>query len=511
MAGDRKKQYIAIDLKSFYASVEASERGLDPLNVNLVVADESRTDKTICLAVSPSLKAYGIPGRARLFEVKQKLREINAERRMKAPGRKFTGKSVFASELAADPSLELDMVIAVPRMQHYMNYSQGIIEIYLRYVAAEDLLVYSIDEVFIDATNYLGPLGMSAHELAMTMIRAIMKESHITATAGIGTNMFLAKVAMDIEAKHIHADEDGVRIAELDEQSYREKLWCHKPLTDFWRIGGGTARKLESRGIHTMGDIARCSVGAENSMFNEDLLYRIFGVNAELLIDHAWGWEPTEIADCRSYVPQSQSLSQGQVLAEPYTAADGRIVVQEMADMLAMDLVRKGLLTGQIVLTVIYDRENLSDPRIAQGYAGEVVRDWYGREVPREAHGSFNFERSTSSASRIVKAAGELYDRIVDANLLVRRFYIAAEAVVSEAEAAGGKGQEVQLDLFTDYETLEKRQAEEDAELEKEHRMQQTLLDIRSRFGKNSIVKGMSLQEAGTAMERNEQIGGHRA
>ena len=347
-----KRQFIAIDLKSFYASVEAAERGYDPLDVNLVVADESRTDKTICLAVSPALKAHGISGRARLFEAKQRIKEVNRERRRNAPGGKFTGKSIFASELAANPSLELDLVVAPPRMKYYMDYSRSIVEIYLRYVSADDILVYSVDEVFIDATYYLSNYHMTAHEFAMKMIRDVMRETRITATAGIGTNMYLAKIAMDIVAKHIPADKDGVRIAELDEMSYREKLWCHRPLTDFWRVGKGIARKLESNGLYTMGDVARCSEGPDNSLYNEDFLYKLFGVNAELLIDHAWGWEPTEIADCKAYTPESKSLSQGQVLSRPYSAKESRIVVQEMADQLSMDLVRKGLFTDQVVLDV---------------------------------------------------------------------------------------------------------------------------------------------------------------
>ena len=376
MAG--QKQYIAIDLKSFYASVECSERGLDPLDTNLVVADESRTDKTICLAVSPSLKELGISGRARLFEARQRIREVNQRRRMKAPNREFQGKSVFASALAANPSLELDLIIAPPRMRHYMEYSRNIVKIYMRYVSAEDILVYSVDEVFIDATPYLGTCGLTAREFAMRMIRDVLRETRITATAGIGTNMYLAKVAMDISAKHMQPDRDGVRIAELDEKSYREQLWCHRPLTDFWRVGKGIARTLERNGMYTMGDVARCSEGKENELHNEALLYRLFGVNAELLIDHAWGWEPTKIADCKAYVPESKSLSQGQVLTRPYRADEGRIVVKEMADQLSMDLVRKGLCTDQVVLDVGYDIENLTDPGRAERYTGPVAVDYTG-------------------------------------------------------------------------------------------------------------------------------------
>ena len=505
-----KKQYIAIDLKSFYASVEAAEKGYDPLDVNLVVADESRTDKTICLAVSPALKAHGISGRARLFEAKQRINEVNKERRKKAPGHKFSGKSIFASELAADPSLELDYVIAQPRMRYYMEYSRSVVEIYLRYVSADDLLVYSIDEVFIDVTHYLGTYGMTARELAMTMIRDVLRETCVTATAGIGPNMYLAKIAMDIEAKHIPADKDGVRIAELDEMSYREKLWCHRPLTDFWRVGHGIARKLESNGLYTMGDIARCSEGSSTSMYNEDFLYKLFGVNAELLIDHAWGWEPTEIADCKAYKPESKSLSQGQVLTRPYTEAEGRIVVREMAGQLSMDLVRKGLFTDQVVLDVAYDIENLRDPKIAKKYNGPIESDHYGREVPKSVHGSQNLGRHTASTKRIMDAVAEIYDRIVDKSLLVRRFNIAVTHLLYQEEIKTEVIPE-QLDLFTDYEALEKERQAEEEELAREHRRQKALLSIRGKYGKNAIVKGLNMQEGATAMERNKQVGGHRA
>ena len=506
----RTKQYIAIDLKSFYASVEAAEKGFDPLDVNLVVADESRTDKTICLAVSPALKAYGIPGRARLFEAKQRIYDVNKERRKRAPGHKFTGKSIFASELAADPTLELDYVIAQPRMKYYMEYSSSVVEIYLRYISADDLLVYSIDEVFIDATHYLGTYGMTARELAMTMIRDVMRETRVTATAGIGTNMYLAKIAMDIVAKHIPADKDGVRIAELDEMGYREKLWCHRPLTDFWRVGHGIARKLENNGLYTMGDIARCSEGSPSSLYNEDFLYKLFGVNAELLIDHAWGWEPTEIADCKAYKPESRSLSQGQVLTRPYTAAEGRIVVREMADQLSMDLVRKGLFTDHVVLDVAYDIENLRYPKIAKRYNGPIESDHYGREVPKSVHGSQNLGRYTTSTNRIMDAVAGIYDRIVDQSLLVRRFNIAVTHLLYQEDI---KTEEIpeQLDLFTDYEALEKERQAEEVELEREHRRQKALLSIRDKYGKNAIVKGLNMQEGATAIERNKQVGGHRA
>ena len=508
----QKKQFNAIDLKSFYASVEAAERGYDPLDVNLVVADESRTDKTICLAVSPALKAHGIPGRPRLFEAKQQIERVNRERKMKAPGRQFAGKSIFASELAADPSLELDFVVAPPRMQYYMEDSQSIVDIYLRYVSIDDLLVYSIDEVFIDATPYLSTYHMTAHEFAMMLIRQVLKETRITATAGIGTNMYLAKIAMDIVAKKMPADKDGVRIAELDEMSYREKLWCHKPLTSFWRIGPGIARKLERNGMYTMGDVARCSEGKPNSFFNAALLYKLFGVNAELLIDHAWGWEPTEIADCKAYVPESKSLSSGQVLMRPYSFDEGKIVVQEMADQLAVDLVRKGLMTDQVVLDVGYDTSNLSDPKIAAQYKGAIKTDRYGRQVPQRVHGSKNLGRYMSSSRRIIEAVSEIYDSVVDRNLTVRRFnvVVARLLTVSEAKELEDDAPPEQMSLFRNYEAEEAARKKEDAELDKERRMQEALISIRDRFGKNAVVKGLNMQEGATAMERNGLVGGHK-
>lgn len=506
-----KKQFIAIDLKSFYASVECAERGLDPLDANLVVADESRTDKTICLAVSPALKALGISGRARLFEAKQRINEVNKERKRKAPGQQFRGKSIFGSELAADPTLELDFVVAPPRMAYYMDYSRSIVEIYLRYVSIDDILVYSIDEVFIDATHYLSTYKVTAHEFAMMLIRQVLKETRITATAGIGTNMYLAKIAMDIVAKHIPADKDGVRIAELNEMSYREKLWSHRPLTDFWRIGSGIARKLENNGMYTMGDVARCSEGSDGGFYNEDLLYKLFGVNAELIIDHAWGWEPTEIADCKAYKPESKSLSSGQVLSQPYDAKKGKLVVMEMSDLLSLDLVRKGLLTDQLVLDVGYDIENLSDPQKAKEYKGAIVSDHYGRQVPKSAHGSINLGGHTSSTRQILKAIGELYDRIVNPKLTVRRFNIAVTHLLTEQEVKKKDTEPVQLSLFTDYEALEREKAAEEEERAKEKRIQSALISIRDRYGKNAIVKGMNMEEGATAMERNQQIGGHKA
>ncbi len=495
------RSYIAIDLKSFYASVECADRQLDPLATNLVVADESRTEKTICLAVSPSLKACGIPGRARLFEVVQKVREVNSMRLWNAPCRRFTGKSFNASELAANPSLELGYIVAKPRMARYMEVSQKIFSIYMRHVSPDDIHVYSIDEVFIDATQYLRMYGLTAHEFAMRLIRDVLKETSITATAGIGTNLYLAKVAMDIVAKHIPADKDGVRIAELDEMSYRRQLWTHRPLTDFWRVGHGYADKLEERGMCTMGDVAR------RSLTDEDMLYRLFGINAELLIDHAWGWEPCTIAEIKSYKPESNSLSIGQVLQEPYPFDKGRLVVKEMADSLSLDLVEKRLVTDQMVLTVGYDVENLKDGR---AYGGPVETDRYGRSVPKDAHGSINLERQTSSSKMIVEAVMKLYDRIVSPNLMVRRMYVVAAHIVDE-DAARANPKPEQLDLFTDYKELEEQRAKDKDDAERERRTQDALLAIRRKLGKNAVLKGMNLEDGATARDRNQQIGGHKA
>lgn len=498
-----KRTYIAIDLKSFYASVECVERNLDPLTTNLVVADVSRTEKTICLAVSPSLKAYGIPGRPRLFEVIQKTREINNKRKYCAPKREFQGKSYNATELQSNMALELDYIIAPPQMARYMEISTQIYGVYLKYIAPEDIHVYSIDEVFMDVTNYLKSYGLTARELAMTIIKDVLRTTGITATAGIGTNLFLCKVAMDIEAKHIAPDENGVRIAELDEMTYRKKLWMHQPITDFWRVGRGYAKKLEEYGLVTMGDIARCSVGKKTDYYNEDLLYKLFGINAELLIDHAWGWEPCTIADIKAYKPSSNSIGSGQVLQSPYSYEQAKLVLREMTDLLVFDLVEKNLVTDQIVLTIGYDRESLTDPMIK--YAGDVTTDHYGRKVPKAAHGSINLSKKTSSAKLIINAAMDLYDQIVDENLLVRRINITANRVVNENEAQ--KEQYEQLDLFTDYEALK---AEEE-QLAKEKQIQQAVLGLKKRFGKNAVIKGMNLQEGATAIERNKQIGGHKA
>ncbi len=499
------RTYIAIDLKSFYASVECRERGLDPLDTNLVVADESRTEKTICLAVTPTLKSYGIPGRARLFEVLQKVRQVNAMRQSKAPGRKPDGSSCFASELHANPSLALDFIIAPPRMAHYMEYSTRIYSIYMKYVAPEDVVVYSIDEVFMDVTQYLSAYKLSAHDLAMKIILDVLENTGITATAGIGTNLFLCKVAMDIVAKHIPADKNGVRIAELDEMKFRRELWEHKPITDFWRVGRGTARKLEKYGILTMGDIALCSHK------NEDFLYRLFGKNTELLIDHAWGWEPCTIADIKAYKPGTNSLSSGQVLSCAYDAEKAGLVTREMADALVLDLVDKGLVTDQIVLTIVYDIENLTDPARKAMYRGEVEKDPYGRAMPKKAHGSINLGGHTSSTKKIMTAVSELYDRIVDKSLLVRRIYVVANNAIPESDAQNERDAAVQLDFFTDYAAEAEKQKAQAAALERERKIQAAAIAIRKKYGKNAILRGMNLEEGATAKDRNAQIGGHKA
>lgn len=505
-----ERVYAAIDLKSFYASVECVERGLDAMTTNLVVADASRTEKTICLAVSPSLKAHGIPGRPRLFEVVQRVKQVNAERRRKAPGYRFSGKSSDAPTLQNHPELELDYIIAPPRMAHYMKFSTEIYSIYLKYVAPEDIHVYSIDEVFIDLTHYLPRYKMTARQMVMTMIRDVLNTTSITATAGIGTNMYLCKVAMDIVAKHIPADENGVRIAELDEQSYREQLWDHRPLTDFWRVGPGYRKKLEAQGIFTMGDIARCSLGQPEDFYNEEMLYKLFGVNAELLIDHAWGWEPCTIADVRAYKPSSNSLGAGQVLQFPYSWEKAKLVVREMADALALELVKKGLVTDQIVLTLGYDIESLTDPEISKKYHGPVTVDRYGRKVPKQAHGSINLPRISSSTKQITEAAMELFDRITNPDLLFRRMNITANHVVPDGSVQKTEQPE-QMDLFTDYAALQAEKAREDAALEKEKRLQHAMLELKKKYGKSAVLKGMNLEEGATAIDRNGRIGGHKA
>jgi len=506
----KEKSYIAIDLKSFYASQECIERGLDPMTANLVVADASRTEKTICLAVSPALKACGVPGRPRLFEVVQKVNEINTLRRSKAPNREFTGRSFLAPELAENPGLELDYIVAPPRMGHYMECSTKIYNIYLKYIAPEDIHVYSIDEVFIDATPYLKTYGITARELAMRMIRDVLNTTGITATAGIGTNLYLAKVAMDIVAKKAQPDQYGVRIAQLDEMSYRRQLWNHRPLTDFWRVGPGIARKLEKNGMFTLGDVARCSLGKAGDFHNEDLLYKLFGVNAELLIDHAWGWEPCTISDIRGYKPESSSLGSGQVLHCAYSTRGGRLITREMTDLLVLDLVDKGLVTDQMVLTVGYDIENLADPERRKQYRGDVVTDHYGRKIPKHAHGTVHLHRRTSSTRLITDAVMELYDRIVDPDLLVRRINIVACNISPEGIAAADTRFQ-QLDMFSDFEEQSKRKEEEDRQLERERQRQKAVLTIRKKYGKNAILKGMNFEEGATTRDRNEQIGGHKA
>ena len=469
-----QRTYIAIDLKSFYASVECVDRGLDPLTTNLVVADESRTDKTICLAITPSLKAYGLGGRARLFEVRQKVRGV-------------------------------DFIIAPPRMAHYIDISSKIYRIYLKYIAPEDIHVYSIDEVIMDVTAYLGSYKLTAHELAMKMIRDVLSQTGITATAGIGTNMYLCKVAMDIVAKKMPADKDGVRIAELDEMSYQRELWNYRPLTEFWRIGHGIAEKLAMYGIDTMGKLARMSVQ------DEELLYRLFGVNAELLIDHAWGWEPCTMEAVKAYRPETNSFSSGQVLQEPYSFKKARVVIQEMAEGMALDLVRKRLTTDQLVLTVGYDAECLTRPEIREIYHGEITTNYYGKAVPKHAHGTYNFDMPTSSSQLIMNGAAELFDHCVNPDLLIRRLNLTTNHVVSEASVAVQQKTPQQLDLFTDYEALEKQRQQEQERFAKERRMQETQLRIKQRFGKNSILRGLNFNEGATAKERNAQIGGHKA
>ena len=505
-----QRQYIAIDLKSFYASVECVERKLDPLTTNLVVADPSRTEKTICLAVSPSLKAYGIPGRARLFEVVQRVRDVNRERKSKAPGRQFTGSSCYAPELAEHPELELSYIVAPPRMAFYMEYSTTIYNIYLKYIAPEDIHVYSIDEVFMDVTHYLKTYQMTARELASKIIQEILTSTGITATAGIGTNLYLCKVAMDIMAKHVAPGENGVRIAQLDEMSYRKYLWSHRPLTDFWRVGHGYQRKLEENGLFTMGDIARCSLGGPGDYHNEELLYHLFGVNAELLIDHAWGWEPVTIDLIKAYKPETNSLSSGQVLQSPYDFEKGKLIVREMTDLLVLDLVDKKLVTDQMVLSIGYDVENLLNNEIRKNYKGEVNVDRYGRMVPKHAHGSANLDRQTSSTKLIMDAVMELYDRIVNPKLLIRRVTVVANHLVEESDVKEAPVFE-QMDLFTDYEALNKEREEENARLKKERKLQEAMLAVKKKYGKNAILKGMNLQEGAMTIERNNQIGGHKA
>lgn len=500
----KDKIYACIDLKSFYASVECVERGLDPLTTNLVVADGSRTEKTVCLAISPSMKQYGLNGRARLFEVVQKVREVNADRRYKNYRKPFNGKSYNDLELKKDRSLELDYITAVPRMSHYMKYSTKIYDIYLRYVSPDDIYVYSIDEVFCDITNYLSINKLTPRELVTKMIHDVYEETGITATAGIGTNMYLAKIAMDIVAKHSGADKFGVRMAELDEMSYRKKLWSHRPITDFWRVGKGYAKRLESRGMFTMGDIARCSIK------NEELLYKMFGINAELLIDHAWGWEPCTMDKVKEFKPLRNSISTGQVLHCAYNYEKTKLIIKEMSDLLALDLVAKKLVTDQIVLTVGYDIDNLTIPYIKEKYYGEVTVDHYGRKVPKHAHGTINIDHKTSSSKTIVEKTVELFDRIINKDLLIRRINITANNVVNELLVKEDDTFE-QYDLFTDYKLKEEMKKKQKENEEKEHSLQNTILNIKNRFGKNAVLKGMNFEEGGTTIERNNQIGGHKS
>ena len=505
-----ERTYICIDLKSFYASVECVDRGLDPMRTNLVVADKSRTEKTVCLAVTPPMKAYGLSGRSRLFEVISKAREVNTLRRRNTRFGEFMGSSFDDVILKSNPELKLDYIVAPPRMAHYMSVSSKIYDIYLNHVSHEDIFAYSIDEVFIDATAYLPALKITGREFAMRMIKDVLRQTGITATAGIGSNMYLAKIAMDIMAKKMPADENGVRIAALSEYSYRKELWDHRPLTDFWRVGHGYATKLAEVGLYTMGDVALCSVGEKGSYYSEDLLYKLFGVNAELLIDHAWGYEPTTISDVKEYKPASNSISSGQVLTIPYTAEKARLVVREMTDLLVLDLVEKGLVTDQIVLTIGYDVENLTNTAISEKYSGEIVIDRYGRKIPKHSHGTQNLKKRTSSTSAILAGVTELYDRIINPDLLVRRINVVANKVVPEGEELDSAAPQ-QMSFFDIWDQNDdKVKAERQAE-EKEKRVQRTLIDIKKKHGKNAIVKGMNLEDGATAIERNRQVGGHKA
>lgn len=499
MEQEKQRTYIAIDLKSFYASVECKERGLDPITTNLVVADLTRTEKTVCLAVSPALKKYGISGRARLYQVIQSVKEINSIRRQKNPKFKFTGKSYSEIELEKNPGLELDYIVAPPRMKYYMKYSTDIYNVYLKYFAPEDLFPYSIDEIFCDVTNYLKTYKMTARQLVTKVIQDVYDTTGITATAGIGTNLYLCKIAMDIGAKHVKPDKNGVRIAELDEISYRKLLWDHRPLTDFWRIGNGYAKKLEAHGIYTMGDVARTSIQ------NEEILYKLFGINAELLIDHSWGWEPCTIKDVKEYRPETNSISSGQVLHTPYDYEKTKLIVKEMTELLTLDLVGKNLVTSQLVLDIGYDVDNLTDPIISKKYKGEVTIDRYGRKIPKHSHGTINIDHKTSSTKIILQAVGDLYERIINKDLLVRRINITANDVVNEKLVKNENTYE-QMDLFTNYKEKEKTNKHEMAEKE----IQKAIISIKNKYGKNAIVKGMNLEKGGTTIDRNNQIGGHK-
>ena len=496
--------YAAIDLKSFYASVECMERNLDPLTTNLVVADDSRTEKTICLAVSPSLKKYGIPGRARLFEVVQKVKNINNYRKRIVTNNEFLGKSYNDIELQKNKNLALDYIIAPPRMAFYMKYSTKIYNTYLKYISAEDIYVYSIDEIFCDLTNYLNTYKLTPKELVTKMIRDVYVTTGITATAGIGTNMFLAKVAMDIKAKHITPDEFGVRIAELDEMSFRKQLWNHKPITDFWRVGKGYSKRLEKYRIYTMGDVARCSTE------NEELLYKLFGVNAELLIDHSWGWECTTIQSVKACKPANKSLYSGQVLHCPYNYEQTKLIIKEMADKLVLDMIEKNYFTDMLVLTIEYDVENLKNARYSQSYTGEIKEDRYGRRVPKPAHGTFRLDKHSSSTKQISNGFIKLYDKIINKNLLIRKIYLTVGNLLKEDEIKKQEDKFEQIDLFTNYKELEKKQKEEKIQLEKEKNIQNAIINIKNKYGKNAIIKAMDLEKDATTIERNGQIGGHK-
>ncbi len=499
MESEYDKVYFAIDLKSFYASVECQERGLNPLTTNLVVADSGRTEKTVCLAVSPSLKKYGIPGRARLYEVIQKVNRINEQRKALAPNHKFTCSSYDDIALSKNKDLELDYIVAPPRMRYYMSYSTRIVKIYLKWFSMEDIFVYSIDEVFIDATPYLKKYNMKPRELLTKVIKNVYDETGITATAGIGTNLFLTKIAMDIVAKHTEPDKNGVRIAGLDEKTYRKYLWGHRPLTDFWRIGKGISKKLEKNGIFTMGDVAKMSIK------NEELLYKLFGINAELIIDHAWGYEPCTIQSIKSYKPVNNSISSGQVLHCPYDYKNAKIIVKEMAEQLSLDLTERNLITSKLVLTIGYDVENLLQPELRKSYDGEITLDFYGRKVPKHAHGTINLEDKTCLTKKIVNAVEELYERIINKDLLIRRINITAVDVVNEEDFIKNKVYE-QINLFTDYERLEKQKIKE----KEEEALQKAILKIKYKYGKNAVLKGMNFLEGGTTIERNGQVGGHK-
>lgn len=498
MHNEESKIYVAIDLKSFYASVECKERGLDPITTNLVVADSSRTEKTICLAVSPALKSYGIPGRARLFEVVQKVKEINVYRKRKATNRTFTGSSYSDIELKKNKSLELSYIIAPPRMAYYMKYSSKIYNIYLKYFSSDDIYVYSIDEVFIDVTHYLKTYNMRAKELVTKVIQDVYQTTGITATAGIGTNLYLCKIAMDIVAKHAKPDNNGVRIAGLDEMAYRKLLWSHRPLTDFWRVGKGYSKRLEEHGMYTMGDVAKMSVK------NEELLYKLFGVNAELLIDHAWGWENVTIESIKAYRPATNSICSGQVLHCPYNYENTKLILKEMTELLALDLVEKGLVTNQIVLEIGYDVDNLKNQAISSKYNGEITTDKYGRKVPKHAHGTINIDHQTSSSKVLTEHIIKLYEQIINKQLLVRRINITVNNVVNENMVQNSNYE--QINLFVDYKEVNKKREKEEAEKE----IQKAMINIKNKYGKNAIIKGMNLQKEGTTIERNGQIGGHK-